>query len=93
MKLRRVFLIALALSSLVIVGMILYAKEAVQDMVRFTENTDFYSATQIFAYSKLHKYTKTTELNSKAIHLSHGNRAMSSSKLSLFFPNWRSRDL
>jgi len=58
MKFKRVFLITLALSSVVILGMILYTKETVQDMIRFRENTDFYSSTQFFAYnSKLHDYT------------------------------------
>ena len=58
MKFKRGFSIALALSSIVIVGMILYTKERVQDMIRFRENTDFYSATEFFVYnSKLHDHT------------------------------------
>ena len=52
MKFKRSFLIVLVLSSVVIVGMILYTKEtAVQDMIRFKENIDFYSSTQFFAYN------------------------------------------
>ena len=58
MTFKRGFSVALALSSVVIVGMVLYTKETVQDMIRFRENTDFYSATQYFAYnSKLYDYT------------------------------------
>ena len=58
MKLKSVFAIAAALSSLAVVGMILYTKETVQDMIRFSENTDLHSSTQFFAYnSKLHDYT------------------------------------
>ena len=60
MRFKRAFLIALALSSVVIVGMILYAKENVQDMIKFSESTDFYSSTQFFAYAgdpKLRDYT------------------------------------
>ena len=58
MNFKSVFLIALALSSIVMVGMILSTRETVQDMIGFTENTDFYSSTQFFAYiSKLHDYT------------------------------------
>ena len=52
------FTVVLALSSLVSVGMILYAKETIQGMISFTEYTDFYSSNQFFAYnSKLHDYT------------------------------------
>ena len=59
MKLKRVFSIALALSSAVFLGISLYIKETIQDMIRFrAENTDFYSSTHVFAYiSKLHDYT------------------------------------
>jgi len=58
MNFKSVFLIALALSSIIIVGMILYTKETVQDMIGFSENTNFYSSTQFFAYiSELHDYT------------------------------------
>ena len=58
MKFKRGFSIALALSSVVLVGTILYTKETIQDRIRFSENTDFYSSSQIFAYiSKLHDYT------------------------------------
>jgi len=58
MKLKAVFLYALALSSVVIVGMILYTNETVQDTLRFGENIDFYSSTQFFAFnSKPHDYT------------------------------------
>ena len=58
MKFKSVSLIALALISVVIVGTIHYAKETVQDMIRFGESTDFYSSTQFFAdKSKLHDYT------------------------------------
>ena len=58
MNLKVTFLIALVLSSVVIVGMVLYTKETVQDMIRFSESTEFYSSTQFFAYiSKFHEYT------------------------------------
>ena len=59
MKFKRVFSIALALSSAVILGISLYIKETIQDKIRFrAENTDFYSSTQFFAYiPKLHVYT------------------------------------
>ena len=59
MKLKTVFTIATVLISVVIVGVILsYTKETVQDMIRFSESTEFYSSTQVFAYnSKLHDYT------------------------------------
>jgi len=67
MKFKRVFLIALALSSVVIVGMILYAKKTVQDMIRFSENTDFYSSTQFFVYNSepVHDYTATKSSTQK----------------------------
>ena len=58
MNFKRFFLIALALSSVVIVGMILYTRDTVQDMVRLRENTEFYSSTPFLAYiSKLYDYT------------------------------------
>jgi len=58
MSFKSVFLIALALSSVLILGMILYTKETVQDMIGFRENTEFYSSTPFFAYiSKLYDYT------------------------------------
>jgi len=58
MKLKTVFIIALALSSVVVIGMILYTKETVQDMIRFREKIDFYSSPQYFAYnSKPRAYT------------------------------------
>ena len=54
MSFKRVFLIPLALSSIIIVGMILYSKETVPDTIGFSENTHFYSSTQFFAFiSKL----------------------------------------
>ena len=66
MKFKRAFLIAVALSSAVIVGMILYCKETIQNMIRFSENTDFYSSTQFFVYnSKLLDYTATRSLTQK----------------------------
>ena len=66
MTFKRGFSIALALSSVVSLGMILYAKETVQDMIRFSENTDFYSATQFFAYdSKLRDYTAQSSTTQK----------------------------
>ena len=66
MKLKRIFSIALALSSAVIVGIILYTKETIQDMIRFRENTDFYSSTQYFAYnSKLDDYTRERSTTKK----------------------------
>ena len=61
MNFTRVFLIALALSSVIIVGMIVHtAKKNVQNMIRFTESTDFHSSAdrELPAYnSKLHDYT------------------------------------
>ena len=59
MKLKTVFSIAAVLISFVIVGMIFsYVKETLQDMIRFTESTKFYSSTQFFAYNcKLHDHT------------------------------------
>ena len=58
MKFKRVFLIALAFSSAVIVGMILYTRKTLQVMIRFREDTDFYSSAELPAYnSKLHDYT------------------------------------
>ncbi|XP_020604568.1 uncharacterized protein LOC110043463 [Orbicella faveolata] len=58
MKVKAVFLTALALSSVVIVGIVVYIKETVQDVIRFSESTDFYSPNHFFAYnSKLHDYT------------------------------------
>lgn len=57
MKLKAIFLIALALSSVAIVGMILYANGTVQDIIRFRENTDFHSSAELSAYhSKPHDY-------------------------------------
>lgn len=50
MNFKNVFVIALALSLIVTVGMILYSKGTVQDMIEFGENTHFYSSTQFFAY-------------------------------------------
>ena len=58
MKLRTIFSITLALSSVVIVGMILYTRGTIQGMIKFRENTDFYSSAELSAYnSKLHDYT------------------------------------
>ena len=58
MSFKRVFLILLALSSIVIAGMILYSKETIPDMIGFSENTHFYSSTQFFAFiSKLDDHT------------------------------------
>ena len=66
MKLKRIFSIALALISAVIVGIILYTKETIQDTIRFRENTDFYSSTQYFAYStKLDDYTRERSTTQK----------------------------
>ena len=42
MTFKRGFSIALALSSVVSVGMILYAKKTVKDMIRFSESTDLH---------------------------------------------------
>ena len=54
MKLKIVFSIAVVLSSVVIVGMILYARITVQ----VSERTEFYTSNQFFAYnSKLQNYT------------------------------------
>ena len=50
MKYMRIFLIAVALSLVVTAGMILYAKETIQDIIRFRENSDLYSSTQYFPY-------------------------------------------
>jgi len=65
MKLKTVFSIAAVLSCIVIVGMIIYTRETVQDMIRFSESTEFYSSTQVFSYnSKLQNYAaqrKTTQ--------------------------------
>ena len=58
MKLKAVFFIAVALSSVAIVGMVLYTNETVQDIIRFRENTDLYSQAELSSYnSKLHHYT------------------------------------
>ena len=66
MKIRRAFLIALALSSFVIVGMILYTKGTIQDMIRFSENTDLYSSTQFFVHNSKHfDYTAAKSLTQK----------------------------
>ena len=66
MKIKRAFLIALAFSSALIVGMILYTKGTIQDMIRFSENTDLYSSTQFFVYnSALDDYTATRSLTQK----------------------------
>ena len=66
MTFKRTVLVALAFTSAVIVGMILYCKETIQDVIRFSENTDFYSSTQFFVYnSKLHDYTATRSLTQK----------------------------
>ena len=48
MKLKVIFSIGAVLSSVVIVGMILYKEETVQGMTRFRENFDFYSSTRFF---------------------------------------------
>ena len=59
MKLKTVFSIFTVLSSVVIVGMILYTRNRnVQDMIRFSERTsESYSSTQLFANnSKLQNY-------------------------------------
>ena len=58
MKFKSVSSLALALASVAIVGTIRYANETVQDMIRFSESTNFYSSTQFFAYnSRLHDHT------------------------------------
>ena len=51
MTFKKGFTVALALSSVVSVGMILYAKETVQDMISLRDYTDVYSSTQSFAYN------------------------------------------
>ena len=57
MKLKTVFLIAAVFSSAVIVGIILYGKETVREMIRFSESVKFYSPTEFFSYnSKLQNY-------------------------------------
>jgi len=65
MKLKTVFSIAAVLSCIVIVGMIIYTRQTVQDMIRFSESTEFYSSNQVFSYnSKLQNYAaqrKTTQ--------------------------------
>ena len=66
MTFKRGFSIALALSSVVSVGMILYAKETVKDMIRFSESTDFYSSNQFFAYnSKPRDFTEQRSTTQK----------------------------
>jgi len=66
MKVKAVFLTALALSSVVIVGIVVYIKETVQDVIRFSESTDFYSPNHFFAYnSKLHDYTAQRRITQK----------------------------
>ena len=58
MKFKTVFSVAAVLSSVFIVGMILYTTEIVQDMIRFSERTKFYSSIQFFANSsELQNYT------------------------------------
>jgi len=58
MKLKTIFTTALALSSVVIVGMVLYTKETAKGMIKFRENTDLYWSTKLFtSNSKRHDYT------------------------------------
>ena len=78
MKLKAVFLFALALSSVVIVGMILYTKETVQDMLRLRENIDFYSSTQFFAFnSKPRDYTaQRTTVRKRFIYLTETEQCL-----------------
>ena len=57
MKLKTVFVIAAVFSSAVIIGIILYGKETVREMIRFSESIKFYSPTEFFSYnSKLQNY-------------------------------------
>ena len=66
MKFKRAFLIALALSSVVIAGIIFYTKETIQEMIRFSENTDLYSSTQFFVHNSKHfDSTATKSLTQK----------------------------
>jgi len=51
MKFKRGFSIALALSSVVIVGIIICTNKNVQDIIKFSENIDAYSSAQFFAYN------------------------------------------
>ena len=62
MKFKRSFLIALALTSLVIAGMILYNKETGQHMTQFSEGTDFHLS---FDVSKIHDYTAQRSVTQK----------------------------
>ena len=58
MKLKSIFSVGLALSSVVIVVMILCTKETVPDMIGFRKSTDFLPLSQFFAYlSKFHDST------------------------------------
>ena len=66
MKLKAVFFIALALSSVVIVGIIVYSGKIVQDMIRFRENTDVHSSAELLANNwKLHDYTARRSITQK----------------------------
>ena len=63
MKFKRLFLIALVLSSVVIAGMIVYtAKQTEQNMmIRFSESTNFHPSAELSDYnSTLHDYTTQT---------------------------------
>ena len=54
MKFKRVFSIALALSSAVILGISLYIKETIQDkIISLRDYTDVYSSTQSFGYNSM----------------------------------------
>ena len=76
MNLKAIFSIAAVLSSVVIVGMILYtSKETVQDMIRFRENTDF-SSTRFFAdNSNPHDHT-TQRIRKPFIYLTETEQCL-----------------
>ena len=76
MNLKVIFSIAAVLSSVVIVGMILYtSKENVQDMIRFRENIDF-SSTRFFGdNSKPHDHT-TQRIRKPFIYLTETEQCL-----------------
>jgi len=77
MKFKRGFSIALALSSVVIVGMILYTKQTIQDKIRFRENTDSYESAQFLAYqSELHDYTAERSTQKPFIYLTETEQCL-----------------
>ena len=76
MKLKAIFSIVAVLSSFVIVGMIFYTKETVQDMTRFSENIDFYPPSQFSAdNSNPHDHT-TQRIRKPFIYLTETEQCL-----------------